>query len=157
MSTPEDTAAAIIQILSTSSQFAWDRIDPDVQLELVAGVRDILIEAVDGNTSDGHHTFNELYEYRLLYNAGLFNEWAARGVNDVHKARRHSDGEPCFGGGWFIVVAQLPTGQISNHYPDKAWDLFQIPQRERAAEWDGHGPAAAAARLRAMLTAGISS
>lgn len=116
-----------------------------------------LAPAVDENTSDGHHTFKELYDYRLLYNAALFNEWAARGAYGVHKARRHSDGELCFGGGWFIVVAQLPTGQISNHYPDEAWDLFRIPGRERGAVWDGHTPAVAAERLRAVLAAGTSS
>jgi hypothetical protein len=30
--------------------------------------------------------------------------------------KNHSDGTQCFNGQWFIVVAQLPTGQISNHY-----------------------------------------
>ena len=28
------------------------------------------------NFSDGYHTFKELYEYRLIYNAALFNEFA---------------------------------------------------------------------------------
>jgi len=35
-------------------------------------------------------------------------------------------GEYCFGGGWFLVVAVLPTGQISNHYELKHWDLLNI-------------------------------
>lgn len=88
--------------------------------------------------SDGYHTFNELYEFRKIYNACLFNEWAKQGKYDVHKSTRHSDGELCFGGGWFIVVAQLPTGQISNHYELKDWDLFDIQEREKADKWDGH-------------------
>jgi len=51
----------------------------------------------------------------------------------------HHDGELCFGGGWFIVVANLPGGQISNHYEMKHWDLFRIPSYEKAKyEWDGH-------------------
>ena len=58
-----------------------------------------------GEFSDGYHTFNELYDYRMLYNAALFNEWVKQGLYDVHKAKRHSDGEECFGGGWFIVQA----------------------------------------------------
>jgi hypothetical protein len=116
---------------------------------------------VDENTTDGYHSFKELYEYRLLYNAALFNEWATLALEhraqwavnaDIHKSRRHSDGELAFGGGWFVVVAQLPTGQISNHYPESAWDLFRIPERETAAVWDGHTPADVAARLRAFLT-----
>ena len=31
---------------------------------------------ITGETSDGYHTFNGLYRFRLLYNAALFNEWA---------------------------------------------------------------------------------
>ena len=105
-----------------------------------------------GNISDGYHTFNELYEYRLLYNASMFNELAKQGLYDVHKSKRHSDGEECFGGGWFIVQAQLPTGQISNHYEMKDWDLFQIPIKEKANPYDGHTPQDVAKRLREFLT-----
>ena len=77
-----------------------------------------------GEISDGYHTFNELYRFRLLYNAAFFNLLPKE---IVHKSKRHHDGEECFGGGWFIVMANLPTGQISNHYELKDWDLFQIP------------------------------
>lgn len=98
--------------------------------------------------SDGYHTFNELYYYRMLYNAAFFNllpeEW-------VHKSKRHHDGEECFGGGWFIVMANLPTGQISNHYELKYWDLFKVPEKEIADEWDGHTPQEAAERLYKYL------
>lgn len=94
-----------------------------------------------GEVSDGYHTFNELYEFRKVYNAGLFNEWARQNKMSVHKSKKHFDGEECFGGGWFIVVANLPAGQISNHYEMKDWDLFQIPEKERALfEFDGHTP-----------------
>ena len=93
---------------------------------------------ITGETSDGYHTFNELYEFRKVYNAALFNEWAHMGVHDVHKSKRHCDGEECFGGGWFVVYAQLPAGQISNHYELKDWDLFQCEERELGANWDGH-------------------
>lgn len=93
---------------------------------------------VTGDTSDGYHTFNELYEFRKLYNAALFNEWAMSGDYNIHKSKKHHDGEPCFGGGWFIVMATLPTGQISNHYELKDWDLFRCEEREIADEWDGH-------------------
>lgn len=55
-----------------------------------------------GNVSDGYHTFNELYEFRKVYNAVLFNEWARLGKYEVHKSRKHHDGTLCFGGGWFI-------------------------------------------------------
>ena len=104
-------------------------------------------EAVTGETSDGYHTFNELYEFRKLYNAGLFNEWAKQGLFNVHKSWKHSDGEKCFGGGWFIVTATLPAGQISNHYEEADWDLFQCEERELADVWDGHTAQDVAKRL----------
>ena len=94
---------------------------------------------VRGYYSDGYHTFNELYEFRKVYNAVLFNYWAKQGIYEVHKSEKHNDGELCFGGGWFIVVAVLPTGQISNHYEMKDWDLFQCEVSEKAKfEFDGH-------------------
>ena len=102
--------------------------------------------------SDGYHTFDELYEFRKMYNAVLFNEWANTPKTNkqsltgtvtneygVHKSWRHNDGELCFGGGWFIVSAMLPTGLISNHYKAEDWDSFQIPEVEKALyEFDGH-------------------
>lgn len=106
-----------------------------------------------GNISDGYHTFNELYEYRLLYNASMFNELAKQGLYDVHKSKRHSDGTIPFGDeNWFIVQAELPTGQISNHYEMKDWDLFNIPEKERANPYDGHTPQDVAKRLRDFLS-----
>ena len=99
-----------------------------------------------GEISDGYHTFNELYLYRMLYNAAFFNLLNKEKYN-VHKSKRHHTGEECFGGGWFIVMAELPTGQISNHYELKYWNLFDIPEREFAMAWDGHTPQQAAQRL----------
>lgn len=106
-----------------------------------------------GNISDGYHTFNELYEYRLLYNASMFNELAKQGLYDVHKSRKHSDGAVPFGDdNWFIVQAELPTGQISNHYEMKDWELFKVPEKEKANQYDGHTPQDVAKRLRDFLT-----
>ena len=106
-----------------------------------------------GEVSDGYHIFNELYEYRLLYNASMFNELAKQGLYDVHKSKRHSDGEVPFGdSNWFIVMAELPTGQISNHYEMKDWNLFQIPEKEKANKYDGHTPKDVAERIRKFLT-----
>ena len=99
--------------------------------------------------SDGYHTFKELYEFRKLYNAGLFNEWSKNGRMDTYKSRKHFDGEDCFGGGWFIVVAVLPSGQISNHYELKDWDLFDVEEVGRAKyEFDGHTPQDVIERLK---------
>lgn len=119
-------------------------------------------ERVDSNViSDGYHTFGELYDFRKVYNAVLFNEWAYNSFEvgtgnwkpkfDVHKSWKHHDGELCFGGGWFIVVAVLPTGQISNHYEAKDWDLFKVPETETAKyPFDGHTSADVLERLKSL-------
>lgn len=112
--------------------------------------------------SDGHHTFEELYDFRMMYNAVLFNEWAKEefwtydiemideskgivksearkeiGKYNVHKSVKHNDGSSSEG--WFIVCAMLPSGLISNHYKMEHWDLFQILETEKALfEYDGH-------------------
>lgn len=103
-----------------------------------------------GNISDGYHTFNELYRYRMLYNAAFFNE-LAKGDIKVCKSHKHYDGEECFGGGWFIVMAELPTGQISNHYENRYWELFNIHELDTAWEWDGHTSNEAADRIESYL------
>lgn len=88
----------------------------------------------------------ELYELRMLYNAGFANSDTS--IKSV-KSWRHSDGELCFGGGWFIVCMALPNiGQVSNHYQARDWDMFRIPEVTCAPEWDGHTSKDVICRLR---------
>lgn len=110
-----------------------------------------------GSLSDGYHTFDELYEFRKMYNAVLFNEWGNPGFDilgvkyNVHKSWKHYDGELAFGGGWFIVSAMLPTGLISNHYKAEDWDLFKVPEVDKALfEFDGHTGADVLERLKVL-------
>jgi hypothetical protein len=113
--------------------------DMDYMFEYAKFLNDEEFEITE-NTSDGYHTFKELYEFRKMYNATLFNEWAAQGKYDVHKSRKHYDGKSPFGKtSWFIVVAILPTGQITNHYRTTDWTLFKVPIVEKAKfPYDGH-------------------
>lgn len=108
------------------------------------------ITDIDDHISDGYHTFEELYNYRLLYNALAFNALLNNGIKIV-KSKRHSTGELCFGGNWFIVMAELPTGQVSNHYELKYWDLFKCQEVDKAPKWDGHTPQEAAKRIKEFL------
>lgn len=109
------------------------------------------VEQINGETSDGYHTFNELYDYRRVYNAALFNEWHQQGgKHGVHKSWKHSDGELCFGGGWFVVVAELPTGQVTNHYEAKYWEDFKVPEQATANTYDGHTPKEALDRIATL-------
>ena len=97
-------------------------------------------------------TNQELYDFRLVLNALLFNEWAETGKYEVYKSKRHHDGEPCFDGEWFIVVAILPSGQVTNHYHIKYWDYFKIPSYERVKdEFDGHTSSVVLLRYGVLL------
>lgn len=135
-----------------------DALSPDFEISEEAYDKAVdrvvrLLSLAGKNLSDGHHTFGELYRYRLLYNAALFNEWGRLGLYDVHKSLLHHDGKIPFGDAkWFIVVAELPTGQISNHYRLATdWDLFNIEARGLPNVYDGHTPDIAAARLDLFL------
>ena len=140
---PEQDTIQRLSALVRAQQITIDKLEAQSEQEPV----------IDGNTSDGYHTFNELYEFRKAYNIALFNEWAANGKCSVHKSWRHNDGELCFGGGWFIVVAVLPQGQISNHYEAKDWDLFHIQETGKALfEFDGHTGANVIERLKSYTT-----
>lgn len=125
----------------------------EVAHELEAAQADLVrinTELDAGNASDGHHTHNELYEQRMLYHAHLAQRWYAEGV-PIIKSRRHHTGEECYGGGWFIVMIYLPTGQVSQHYRLADWDLFAVEALEVAWMWDGHDAAEGNRRLREAL------
>lgn len=118
--------------------------DDEGEAHIVSSVRSVGLE------QDEHHTMSELYEYRLIYHAHAVRDWIAKGY-PVVKSWYHHDGERCFDGGWFIVVAELPSGQVSNHYKATFWNLFDVPAVELAPEWDGHTPTEAAIRLMNAL------
>jgi hypothetical protein len=159
----EKAEAAAIVVLDDDECEGLSAFDLGVRVAsavlVAAGVPDLLAEVerlqevvkyLRGNPRDEYHTMTELYDYRMLYNAHAALGWLAAGI-PVIKSHRHSDGEECFGGGWFIVTADLPTGQVSNHYRDEYWSLFEVPEVDLAPEWDGHTPQVAADRLRAAL------
>ena len=94
----------------------------------------------------------ELYDFRLVLNALLFNEWAENKKYEVYKSKRHSDGKLCFDGEWFVVVAILPTGQVTNHYHIKDWDYFKIPTYDKVKdEFDGHTSQDVLNRLKEVI------
>jgi hypothetical protein len=104
-----------------------------------------------GEMSDGYHTHNELYQYRMLYNVLALHGFMTAGWH-VTRSWRHHSGEECFGGDWFVVHAETPTGQITNHYRGEHWNLFAgIPEVETSPKWDRHTPPVAAQRLEAAV------
>ena len=88
-----------------------------------------------GEVSDGYHTFNSLYEQRMYLTAALAFAYRTK----AWRSKRHWDGEPCFGGGWFIVGFETPEGNYTYHYEMKYWDLFWfLEELVFAPQWDGH-------------------
>lgn len=97
---------------------------------------------ITGETSDGYHTFNELYHHRAV----LFSVIVRAFPEKAWKARQHHDGTMY--DGMFIVGIDTPEGQASYHYDiDPYWEMFECRKLERAPEWDGHTPAQAIERI----------
>ncbi len=108
----------------------------------VAKVKDI------GDVSDGFHTFNGLYEQRMILFAALVKAYKDK----AWKSYRHEDGEYCFGGGWFIVGIDTPEGSYTYHYKNKYWDMFDCVDLPRAKHWDGHTEEDAETRLMSLVS-----
>ena len=104
---------------------------------------------INGDTSDGYHTFNELYHHRAV----LFSVVVANHRDIAWKAKKHHDGTMY--NGMFIVGIDTPWGQASYHYDiDPYWDMFDCEEREVAPEWDGHTPDEAIERIGKLATLG---
>lgn len=88
-----------------------------------------------GEVSDGHHTFNELYEHRCLLFIALMQ--AHPGIS--WRANNHSDGTMF--DGWFVAGMHLSSGDITYHLKVRMWKLLDghgIKTTNKAPEWDGH-------------------
>lgn len=95
---------------------------------------------VSGNTSDGYHTFNELYEHRNV----LFCSFISHSEYDICNhaiecfwSRLHSDGTMF--DNMIIVGMKTPIGYITYHMDQKfTANLPGDIEVERAPEWEGH-------------------
>lgn len=114
----------------------------DVMRKVVVGELIPADHKHDGKTSDGYHTFDELYHHRAV----LFATVVADHPRMSWKSKLHHDGTMY--DGMFIVGLDTPYGQASYHYDiDPYWDMFRCVARERAPEWDGHTPDQALERI----------
>lgn len=108
-----------------------------------------------GDVCDGYHTFNELYEFRLVLTDVLFRKirneaWGKyrpqegdsvtfdSSTNPIWRSELHSDGTMF--DGWFIIGCfKEPGKMITFHYPMSVWGMFNYATiLERAPEWDRH-------------------
>ena len=97
---------------------------------------------IDGDTSDGYHSFNELYHHRAV----LFSVIVRDHPDHAWKSKLHHDGTMY--DGMFIVGIDTPEGQATYHYDiDHYWEMFDCKELERAPEWDGHTSDDAIARI----------
>ncbi len=97
---------------------------------------------ITGDTSDGYHTFNELYRHRAILFSVICNERP----DVAWKSKRHHDGTMY--DGMFIVGIDTPEGQATYHYDiEPYWNLFRVKELELAPEWDGHTPGEAIRRI----------
>lgn len=100
---------------------------------------------IDSGTSDGSHSFGELYHHRAV----LFSVIVAMFPEYAWKSRLHADGTMLEG--MFIVGIETPEGQATYHFrEDKHWGLFQCRVLDHAPEWDGHTPAQAIERINSL-------
>ena len=96
---------------------------------------------IDGETSDGYHTFNELYYHRAV----LFSVIVRDHPDHAWKSKKHHDGTMY--DGMFIVGIDTPEGQATYHYDNIYWNIFKCKELERAPKWDGHTSDDAIARI----------
>ena len=89
---------------------------------------------VNGKTSDGYHTFDELYHHRMILFSIICNQNKAKSW----KSMQHNDGTMYED--YFIVGIETAEGSYTYHYHIDNWEYFNVKQIVRAPEWDGHEP-----------------
>lgn len=119
--------------------------DMEAQDVRIAELEQQLSEKITGETSDGYHTFNELYHHRAV----LFSVICRCFPERSWKSRKHHDGTMY--PGMFIVGIETDNGQATYHYDiEPYWDMFPLKELEQAPEWDGHTPQEAIERIGKM-------
>lgn len=114
----------------------------------------IRAEGENLEVSDGHHTFDELYDHRIRLFISLCKTRQKLGYalqrdsGSVWRSKLHSDGSAFEG--WFILgINKKASEQITYHLPDSYWkELDWAETLECAPEWDGHTSADVLTRLQ---------
>ena len=89
---------------------------------------------INGSTSDGYHTFDELYYHRMVLFSVICNTY-----KDISwKSKLHQDGTMF--DDYFIVGIFTDQGEYTYHYHMDDWDKFKVKELPNAPKWDGHMP-----------------
>lgn len=111
---------------------------------------------IDTNkVSDGYHTFEELYEHRIILFiilCKIIDQDPQYQNSDyaVWKSKKHSDGSEW--DGWFILgIGYSAEDQITYHLPISKWaECLFVTELQKAPEWDGHTSADVLERLKKL-------
>ena len=128
----------------------WDQMDVDdmvfAAMKLVENAPAVDAFPITGDTSDGYHTFNELYHHRAILFSVICNSMPKM----CWKSKKHHDGTMF--DGMFIVGIDTPEGQATYHYDlDPYWNMFHVKEVDSAPEWDGHTPDEAIRRISTLV------
>lgn len=109
----------------------------------------------DENTSDGYHTFKELYQHRDSLFIALCKQISMNsGYGYVWRSKLHSDGTMF--DGYFIMgmgTDKHKGKQITYHMPLAEWDQAEVGNvatLDMAPEYDGHTPEDVLERLKSV-------
>ena len=89
---------------------------------------DKAFKIVNGDMSDGYHTFDELYEHRCLL---FINLCVNHHPYETYWKADHYEG-------WDCLYLELGVGQISYHVPNKYRYMYESLNRDDEHEYDGH-------------------
>lgn len=115
------------------------------RLDAQQAVNAILGPEITEDTSDGWHSFKDLYHHRAL----LFSVIVRENRDMCWKSKRHHDGTEL---GWnFIVGINTPWGQASYHYGNEYWDIFDCKVLDKAPYYDGYTADESVARIARLV------
>ena len=127
--------------------------DADCELLITNTTPEQAIDATLGpkiteDTSDGWHSFKDLYHHRAL----LFSVIVHTYRDMCWKSKKHHDGKEL---DWnFIVGIDTPWGQASYHYGMEYWDMFDCKEVEQAPYYDGYTADESVERIARLVELG---
>ena len=80
---------------------------------------------------DHVHSMGDLYEHRMLLTRALMHS----NKEASWKSQLHHDGNMM--PGFFIVGITTKSGDITYHYKQGDWELFEVEELAKAPAWDG--------------------
>jgi hypothetical protein len=133
--------------MSDSINFPVESTQDDLRIGLSRILDTYSVGPIDsGKVSDGHHTFDELYQHRAV----LFAVVTALSAQRTWRSKAHEDGSMF--DGMFIVGMNTAGGPISYHIEAAYWEMFDhCETMDAAPHYDGYSPADVVDRLAAHV------